>query len=294
MVNQIIYETQLSTSRTQLSKAAPSLEGIKINFFKHIHRIRNDLESASQNPIIKYKPKALAQCIDIMLAILNQYSKNKEVLNQLIIKPVVSLEEDIKKRKKSKGKVALDSGSKAPSQFQSAPVREVKRGSAMDNLQESDSEDEAGAGLPGVHRDDELTLEDKEDIEQMRDEDRRSNLERQIPDADDESDVRSGEESEADDLDDLSEDDDSYGFEEHEDGQIEEFSDGDYDQESAEDEYYDQEGDEPEEEGEGEMIPLLDGDDELLVNSDDAESQDDEEAESEVYNASSDDFDEME
>jgi hypothetical protein len=99
----------------------------------------------------------------------------------------------------------------------------------MDNLLESDSEDEAEAGLPGAQKDDELTLEDKQDIEQMRDEDRRSNLERHLPEAGDESDAGSGDESEPEDLDDLSEEDDSYDLEEHEDDQIGEFSDAEYD-----------------------------------------------------------------
>ena len=92
---------------------SPSLEGIKINFVKHIHRIRNDLESESQNLIIKYKPKALAQCIDIVLSILNQYSKNKEVLSQLVNKPPAPLDDETKKRKKSKPKGAQGPGSKA-------------------------------------------------------------------------------------------------------------------------------------------------------------------------------------
>jgi len=163
----------------------------------------------------------------------------------------------------------------------------------MDNLLESDSEDEAEAGLPGAQKDDELTLEDKQDIEQMRDEDRRSNLERHLPEAGDESDAGSGDESEPEDLDDLSEEDDSYDLEEHGDDQIGEFSDAEYDQESGEGEYYDEEVDGLDEEGEGELIPLFDGDDELLVNSNGGESQEDEEEGEDEYDLSSYDDNEM-
>ena len=121
----------------------------------------------------------------------------------------------------------------------------------------------------------------------MRDEDRRSNLERHLPEAGDESDAGSGDESDPEDLDDLSEEDDSYDLEEHEDDQIGEFSDAEYGQESGEGEYYDEELDGLDEEGEGELIPLFDGDDELLVNSAGGESQEDEEEGEDEYNLSS-------
>ena len=79
----------------------------------------------------------------------------------------------------------------------------------MDNLLEYDSEDEGESGLPGAQKEEELTLEDKQEIEQMRDEDRRSNLERHLPEPGVESDAESGEERDPEDFDDMSEEEDS-------------------------------------------------------------------------------------
>jgi hypothetical protein len=67
MVNQILYETQVATFKSPPS----SIEGIKVNFYAHVHRIRDELQRTETNPIIMFKPKALSQCIEVLISVLN-------------------------------------------------------------------------------------------------------------------------------------------------------------------------------------------------------------------------------
>lgn len=60
-------------------------ENVQINLFKHIFRIRSDIESPTINVVIKYKPKALAHCIDVVIEIINKFSKNKELWKKLTL-----------------------------------------------------------------------------------------------------------------------------------------------------------------------------------------------------------------
>jgi len=48
-----------------------SFEGLKVNFFSHVHRIRDELQKNEANPIIMFKPKALTQCIEVLISVLN-------------------------------------------------------------------------------------------------------------------------------------------------------------------------------------------------------------------------------
>ena len=73
MLNQILFETQMASSQ----KTCPDYVGLKINFFKQIYRIRDEIQK-KQNMIIKYQPKALTQCVDIMLEIVNQFAKQNK------------------------------------------------------------------------------------------------------------------------------------------------------------------------------------------------------------------------
>ena len=70
MLNQILFETQMAP----VQKSSPEYQELKINFFKQIYRIRDEICKA-QNMIIKYQPKALTQCVDIMLDIVNKFAK---------------------------------------------------------------------------------------------------------------------------------------------------------------------------------------------------------------------------
>jgi hypothetical protein len=59
------------------SKTLEENKGLKVSFFKQIYRIRDEIQR-KQNMIIKYQPKALTQCVDIMLEIVNQFAKQNK------------------------------------------------------------------------------------------------------------------------------------------------------------------------------------------------------------------------
>ena len=277
MLNQIVFETQsLASSSTETP------DGISIQLFRHINRIRQSLEDVDTNLIVCYIPKALANCIDVVLSILNQFSKNKMMWNKLASvapRPV---------------------GPLARSRTQSR-TRAMRKGM---EVMESESDDGAPKDQQQLN-DPYLTAEDRQDIEEMRDEDRRSN-----------EDLIAGEEEEEE-LDYYSDlDDESYGDQEdNEEDQIGEFSDEedyynededkemeeDYNDEEMEEEGEHEQWEQSQEDGEinDEMQPD-DVDDQIEANSssepEELRSMDDEESlnEEEAEDVLNDEFDEDE
>jgi hypothetical protein len=230
MINQILYECQMKQ---------PAMNNkFQMAFFGYVLRIRDELRDQSTNPLIEYKPKALTKCIDTVIAVLNQFAKQKQVWDTLTRNP-----------KKDGGKASAES-------------KKSRRRKVVDEMMESDDESIA---KHMAEDDPDLTFEDKQDIEEMLDEQRRTD--EVIEDIIEEESADS----------ELSDIDDSYGEEGNEDDLMGEFSDGYYNEdESMEGEYYDEESAGSQEENEQELIPLDEDEQSLLINSqeDDGEDED--------------------
>lgn len=132
MLNQILYETQVMSPTVPAPTVNEQNDGISIQFFKHINRIRNGIENIETNLLICYKPKALAKCIDVLLTILAQFAKNKEVWSKIVNSSRDRFPND--QSSKEEGKDASEKEAKNKS-------KKMTHGKSMEVV-ESDSEDE--------------------------------------------------------------------------------------------------------------------------------------------------------
>lgn len=223
----ILYETQLHQGA---EKNQPPEQGIQIYFFKQVQRMREEIQDEQRNLIITFKPKALSKTIEVVLQIINHFARtNEEVMAAILSrsKPregnalesaAVGAENGLdgeapggqgEGKKLRSGRIVSPAASANKSSDGSSTPRRGRGRRVMGPMggQQRGADDKEDADNDGD--DVSLTIEDRRDIEQLRQDERRSQLENAIAHFRETSGVTVlDDDEEAEDLDDEDDDDD--------------------------------------------------------------------------------------